>query len=355
MNALPVNARARPLSAPLTFEPQLKDYVWGGRNLERLFGRRLPPGIVAESWEISAHPSAPTPVDEGPLAGARLPELVARYGTELVGRRGAEAAEAANAAEHRSFPLLFKLLDANQALSVQVHPRDDFAAAHGLAEPGKTEMWYALHAEPGAEVVLGVTPGTDAAALRRAVAENRVEEVLNRVRVRSGDAVFVPAGTVHAILPGLVLVEVQQSSDVTFRLHDWGRPTAEEGGRELHVEQALAAADLQSRGKVIRQETRPRSAGQGAGERGAQSPVLAACKHFAAERITLDAGATYNGELAGGSFEVWGIVSGSVSVGSRGAPPRALNAIRFALLPAAMGEYSVSARVPSVALRVYLP
>ena len=341
-----------PLQAPLTFQPQLKDYVWGGRNLERLFGRPLPEGVTAESWEISAHRSAPTLVDDGPLAGTSLPELAARYGTRLAGRR------ATGALEKGAFPLLFKLLDANQALSVQVHPSD----AHTRpGETGKTEMWYVLHAEPGAEVILGVTPDIDAATLRHAASEGRIEELLNRVAVRPGDAVLVPAGTVHAILPGVVLAEIQQSSDVTYRLYDWGRPGPEDGGRELHVEQALAAAgfghdDAPASGSPASQPPGVQSPAVVEDRNGVRRETLAACDKFVVERVTLAARAAFEGNLNGETFEAWGVVSGSATIAPAAGPPRRLDAVRFALLPAAMGAFRVTApETPAVALLTYLP
>ena len=349
---------ADPLRAPLTFEPQLRDYVWGGRNLERLFGRSLPEGVTAESWEMSAHSSAPTLVDGGPLAGTSLPELVARYRTQLTGRR------AAGAVERGSFPLLFKLLDANQPLSVQVHPSDAHAAAGHSGETGKTEMWYVLHAEPGAEVILGVTPGTDAATLRQAASEGRIEERLNRVAVRPGDAVLVPAGTVHAILPGVVLAEIQQSSDATYRLYDWGRPCPEDGGRELHVEQALAAAcfghdDAAASGSLPSQLPGVQSPVVVEDREGVRRELLAACDKFVVERVALAPGAAYHGQLDGETFEAWGVVSGAAEIApsAPSARPRRLEAVRFALLPATMGAFraTAAAATPTVALRTYLP
>ena len=359
-----------PPPAPLTFAPRLKDYVWGGRNFERLFGRALPPGVVAESWEVSAHPSAPTLVDEGPLAGVSLAELFACWGTRLAGRRASQAVE------RGAFPLLFKLLDANQALSVQVHPDDAHAAARHPGETGKTEMWYVLHAEPGAQVVLGFVPGTDPATLRRAAAERRIDPYLNRVPVRPGDAVFVPAGTVHAILPGIVLVEVQQNSDVTYRLYDWGRPGPEAGGRKLHLEQALAAAGLGHAEAPTSGSPQSPSPGVQEPAPGVQTPVLVeeaegvrretlvACGKFVVERVVLDPGAAYESTLDGETFETWGVVSGSATVApttprNRDAPPTAppcrLDAVRFALLPATMGNFRVAASAHTVALRTYLP
>lgn len=343
------SAAPGPLQAPLTFVPALKDYVWGGRNLARLFGRSLPPGVVAESWEVSGHWAAPTTVDRGPLHGCALPELAKRFGEALLGRKGMQAAGAT-----RTFPLLVKLLDACRPLSVQVHPSDAQAAARRPPERGKTEMWYVLHAEPDAEVVVGLGPGVGLADLRRAVAAGRVEACLNRTPVRAGDAVLVPAGTVHAILPGVVLAEVQQSSDVTYRLYDWGR-TPEPGAppRELHVAEALEAVRWPGARPGVQAPRLLRH------DDGLRQEVVAQCDKFVVERLTLNAGAAYEGELAGDTFEIWGVLSGAASVGSAvtvaAHGTTTLNAVRFALLPAAMGPFRVHATEPAVALRIYLP
>jgi len=336
-------ASAQALAAPLTFTPHLKDYLWGGRELERLFGRELPEGVTAESWEISGHQAGVSVVDSGPLAGRDLPGLVAEYGVGLVGRRGSQAVA------RGEFPLLVKLLDASHALSVQVHPDDAYAAAHGLDERGKTEMWYILHAEPGSRIIHGLKRGTDRVTFRRAVAEDRVQDLLNRVRVRPGDAILVPAGTVHGILSGIVLVEIQQSSDTTFRVYDWERVGPDGQPRELHVDPAMAAIHF---GREPRASDGPRVAAEGQGVR---REVLTECEHFVVERVTIAAGARFESVLDGDTFEVWGLLSGTGALTSTAARPLALEAVRFVLLPAVMGALELRATTDLVALRAYLP
>ncbi len=223
---------------PLTFTPVLRDYIWGGRRLETLYGRELPAGIVAESWEISGHPVASTAADAGYWAGQALPAIQAALGEKLTGSRAAWALARAK------FPLLVKLLDANQDLSVQVHPDDAYALAHEGGELGKTEMWYVLHADPGAELILGVRPGTTREAFRAALEAHRLETVLQRVPIRPGQAVSIPAGTVHALLAGTVMSEIQQNSDATYRVDDWGRVGADGKPRPLQVDKALDVIDF---------------------------------------------------------------------------------------------------------------
>ena len=331
------------LGAPLTFVPQFKDYLWGGRSLERLFGRKLPDGPVAESWEISGHPAGVSVVDSGPLAGRDLPGLVAEFGTQLVGRRGRDSVA------RGAFPLLVKLLDASHALSVQVHPDDHYASAHGLGEPGKTEMWYILDAEPGARIIHGLTPETDRDALRGAVAEGRVQDCLNRVRVRRGDSILVPAGTVHGILSGIVLVEIQQCSDTTYRIYDWDRLGPDGRPRELHIERALDVIHFEGAEPA---PVEPRLADV---QDGVRREVIAHCDHFVVERFQLEAGARFTSQLDGETFEIWGVLSGTAAVETGGASSLALEGVRFALLPATMGAFGVRAATDVVVLRTRLP
>ena len=162
---------ADPNVYPLTFKPVFRDYIWGGRNLETLLGRDLPPGIVAESWEISGHPSSPTTVDAGVLAGLTLPQVLDLWGKALVGTRSRWATD------RGKFPLLVKLLDANRPLSVQVHPPDEYALAHENGELGKAEMWYVLHAKPGAELIYGLSQETTPDEFRAALETGSAQEI----------------------------------------------------------------------------------------------------------------------------------------------------------------------------------
>ncbi len=213
---------------PLRLKPAYKDYLWGGDRIPRVFKRNLPPGIYAESWEVADRPEGMGVVTNGPLAGTTLHDLVGRLDLDLLGRRG------------RGFgvlPLLIKLIDARQTLSVQVHPDNASAARHG-GEP-KTEMWYVLSAEPDAFVFGGLQPGVTPEAFARAVADETVENLLQRVPVKPGDAVYIPGGRVHAIGAGCLLLECQQNSNTTYRIYDYGRKGADGKTRELHLDQAI--------------------------------------------------------------------------------------------------------------------
>jgi len=327
---------------PLTFTPVLRDYIWGGRRLATLYGRSLPPGAIAESWEISGHPAGSTAADAGWWAGRSLPEILAELGRDLVG----EHADWSLARDR--FPLLVKLLDANQDLSVQVHPDDTYALAHEGGELGKTEMWYVLHAEPGAELIHGLAGGVTAESLRAALAAGQVEKVLRRTPIGAGQAVSVPAGTVHALLRGVVVAEIQQNSDTTYRVHDWGRLAADGKPRALHVEKALEVIAFGQQPPAI---VAPRPLHDCAD---LVRSELARNRYFVVERVTLARGQEFTGVCDGSTLEIWGCVAGEAVVVWAGGSI-SLPAIRYALLPAILGEFTVSASAMATCLRVYLP
>lgn len=213
--------------APIRFVPVYQDYLWGGDRIARVFNRTLPPGRCAEAWEISARPEGMSIVAEGPLKGRSLSDLVGEFGTDLLGARVAPD----------RFPLLIKLIDARETLSVQVHPSNENAHRTG-GEP-KTEMWYVLDAAPEACVYAGLKEQVSADELRSALNNCTVEDLLVRLPVKPHDAVFVPGGRVHAIGAGCLLLECQQNSNTTYRLYDWGRVGNDGKPRELHIEPAL--------------------------------------------------------------------------------------------------------------------
>jgi mannose-6-phosphate isomerase len=213
---------------PLRFERRLLEKVWGGRALERLFGFALAPGKgVGESWEIVDRRGEDSVVATGAFRGRTLGELVRERGRELLGR--------SRPGKDGRFPLLVKYIDALENLSVQVHPDAEAARRLGGGAEPKTEAWYVLDVAPGAVLYAGLAPGVEREEFARVAAGPGVVERLRRLAVRPGDCVFVPGGTVHAIGGGVTILEVQENSDTTYRLWDWGR-----AGRETHVEQALA-------------------------------------------------------------------------------------------------------------------
>lgn len=326
---------------PLLFEPVLKDYIWGGRNLETRLGRTLPADtIIAETWEIAAHKDGTATVANGEHAGKPLTQLLAERGLDLIGRRSKWAYD------RQLFPLLIKILDANRNLSVQVHPNDNYALEHEGNELGKTEMWVVLHAEPGAEVILGVTAGTTAEKFKQAIEEGRLEPFLNRIPVQTGDHINVPAGSLHAIMGGLLIAEIQQNSNTTYRVYDWNRLGHDGNPRPLHVDKALDVTNFAQVAPGKSQATLLETA------HGIKRERLNQTAYFTVERVTCDAGATFEGCCNGDTFEIWGVIEGSGAV-TAGSVTEHLDNVQFTLLPAAVGPFAISASQPSVWLRAY--
>jgi mannose-6-phosphate isomerase len=226
------------VNAPLRFESYLRPMVWGGRQLGEVLGKPLPNGgTYGEAWEISDHPSHASIVAYGPYKGQTLRQLMEQQPAALLG---------AAASRYQRFPWLVKLLDAWDWLSVQVHPNERDVARLWPGEGSKTEAWFVLAAAPGSRVCAGLLPGVDEQGLRKALREGTVGDCLHQFSPRPGDCVFLPAGTVHAVGGGVLMAEVQQTSDATFRLFDWNRRDARGQMRQLHIEEALACINWNS-------------------------------------------------------------------------------------------------------------
>lgn len=233
------------LVTPIVFEPILKRILWGGRRLNSILGKNIgPEADYAESWELSDHAQGRSVVSWPPeLAGMTLRDLVRESPRELLGEEFAFAADGSY-----QFPLLIKFLDAQQVLSLQVHPDDDLARKL-VDDNGKNEAWYVLATEPGSRIYAGLVPGTTREAFAEAMRKGHVEPMVHSFEPRPGDFIHIPAGTVHAIGAGVLLAEIQQMSDATFRVDDWGRVGPDGKPRKLHPEEALAATDF-ARGPV---------------------------------------------------------------------------------------------------------
>jgi mannose-6-phosphate isomerase len=214
---------------PMTFHPIYKHYLWGGKNLRSMGKAVADDETVAESWEISDHGDDLSVVRNGFLKGKTLRELIARWGEDISPRTATGR-----------FPILIKYIDANRRLSVQVHPDDSYARTHeGPQELGKTECWYVLDAPPGAELVVGMGKGITKQVFQRMIAEDRIADGLHTIPVSKGDFVYIKSGTVHAILEGILICEIQENSDSTYRLYDWGRVGDDGKPRPLHIDKAL--------------------------------------------------------------------------------------------------------------------
>lgn len=317
---------------PLRFRPILREYLWGGRRLAQL-GKPLGSGEhYAESWEICDHAADQSIVLAGPLMGKTLHELVTEHGHELLGRRHPLP----------RFPLLFKFLDAQQRLSVQVHPNDAQAARLDPPDLGKTEAWVVLDAEPGSLLYVGLKRGFDRAALQRELSRGTCELCLHLLEPRPGDCVFVPAGMVHAMGGGMLIAEIQQASDATFRLFDWNRVGPDGKPRPLHVAQALDAIDF----------------GLGPGQIQAPKPTdnplvkrLVNCDKFLLDRWEFDQPVNVGGD---GRFHILVVASGAVAV-ERDPACEVLGRGGTLLVPAAMGPSRLDPGEKTVLLDAFLP
>ena len=218
-------------------KPTGKDYIWGGTRLKAEFGKDfLPQDPLAETWECSVHPDGPSYAVSGPHAGQKLIDILEAHSDYL--------GTSPSLTDCPGLPVLVKFIDAKNNLSVQVHPDDAYANREENGEAGKTEMWYVVDAEPGAKLVFGLNRETSAEELRRSLADGTVERYLRYVPVHRDDVFFIAAGTIHAIGSGALIAEIQQNSNLTYRLYDYGRLGKDGKPRQLHIDKALAVADL---------------------------------------------------------------------------------------------------------------
>lgn len=217
-------------------DPCFKDYIWGGTNLRGIFGKNTPTEKTAESWELSCHPDGASLIRNGKYAGKPLSYVIEAEGKEILGK---------NCARFDRFPIIVKLLDAEKDLSIQVHPSDKAASSEG--DWGKTEMWYIIAAEPGAKIINGVAKDIGKDDFEAAIISGRTEGVFNEIPVHAGECYFIPSGRVHAIGKGILLAEIQQNSNLTYRLYDYNRRDKDGNLRRLDVEKGVAASDLSFR------------------------------------------------------------------------------------------------------------
>jgi len=327
---------------PLCFHPLLKPKVWGGRRLER-FGKALPAGeMIGESWELA---DLPLTIDEGrsviangPLAGLTLREALQREGRAIMG--------SASLAPDGGFPLLIKFLDANEHLSVQVHPDAAYVARHPETHL-KSEAWIVMEAEPGAVIYKGIKPGVTRKAFTRHVEDGSVADDLIAIPARRGDCHYLPSGTVHALGAGLLVAEIQTPSDTTFRVFDWGRT-----GRTLHVEQALQCIHFDAHTGQRASPAKPMQMN------GLSCTVLVTTEFFSIERLEAIAKTSLD-IVPSNQPMVWMVLQGSADIHSPFAPDDErhvpLRAGSTVLVPAALREATIEFAPETVALRITLP
>ncbi|HSY16861.1 MAG TPA: type I phosphomannose isomerase catalytic subunit [Candidatus Acidoferrales bacterium] len=318
---------------PFVFQPIFKDRIWGGRELERLYAKKIPANqSIGEAWEISDRPGDASVITNGPLAGKDLRWLMENHPAEILG--GAKPAAAGR------FPLLCKILDARDKLSLQVHPPAS-KAAELKGEP-KTEMWYIADAAPDASLYVGLKRGVTRAEFERKIVDGSVADCFHRIPVRAGDTMFLPSGRVHAIGDGLVIFEIQQNSDTTYRVFDWNRVGLDGKPRELHVAQSLASIDFNDfEPKLV--ETKF------TGEANIQRRPLVSDPLFNVEAWKLNSGAT--ALLKTKKLQIVAVTSGKVEIKS-GATAVDLSAGQFCMVPASLERTEVLAKSGAALLHV---
>ena len=243
--------------------PSYKDYLWGGRKLITDFHKEYDGEVLAESWELSCHKDGPSYIAAGEYAGETLEEYIIMEGRKILGK---------HARKFEQFPVLIKFIDAAGDLSVQVHPSDEFALENEK-QYGKTEMWYVVDCEEGASLYYGFSREVSTEELEQRIRDNTLLDVLNKVYVKKGDVLFIEPGTIHAIGKGNVIAEIQQNSNVTYRVYDYGRKDKDGKERDLHIEKAL---QVTSRIPILRQKS--------------FEPHIASCEYFTVDKLVLDDG-----------------------------------------------------------------
>ncbi|MGN6367107.1 MAG: type I phosphomannose isomerase catalytic subunit [Phycisphaerae bacterium] len=329
---------------PLKFKPVFQKRIWGGQRLRALLGKPAESGAIGEAWELADLPagtvkgdsaggapdgSLSSVITNGTFTGRTLRQLLADAQLQA-------AIMGSTPLSHGHFPLLVKFLDAQQDLSVQVHPSRAYAAAHPDAHL-KSEAWYVLHAEPGAKIYKGLKPGVTRQDFRAALDRGEVDPVLNAIRVRSGDCHYLPSGTVHALGAGILAAEVQTPSDTTFRVFDWNRLGPDGKPRKLHVEEALECIDFAEMPSSPLQDP----------------DLLVSCEFFTLRRRRAAQGAEV--ELPGGHPLIWIQLDGQAVINAAGVGPTAFTRGETLLLPAAMKQARMKAVTDCAWLEAAIP
>ncbi len=312
---------------PLLLRPVSKEIIWGGSRLKSDYGKSAPFEKIAESWELTVRPDENSIIANGKYAGMTLEQFIASDHARIMGTNGAKYAR---------FPLLIKFIDAADKLSIQVHPDNEYALARE-GELGKTEMWYIMDCEPGAKLVYGLKEGCSAEDFARAVEENRTEEMLNFVPVQKGDVYFIPAGQVHAIGAGILIAEIQQNSNVTYRVYDYNRPGADGKPRPLHTAKAVDVVKVRTEDDInALRFSQPKPVGA--------YEVLASCDYFTTRKYVTDSDNVAVFHAHKTSFLSLLILDAENAVLSNGVEEFPLRKGDSYFLPAGTGEYIITGK-----------
>ena len=278
--------------SPIKLIPAIKDYLWGGTKLITEYNKKTDLEKAAESWELSTHPDGESIVADGTYKGRTLSEYIKQNGEECIGTR---------AAKFDFFPILIKLIDAKESLSIQVHPEDEYAL-RVEGEYGKTEMWYIVDCEPDAYLYYGLNRTVTKEEFRKRIEDNTLLEILNKVPVHKGDVFFIPAGTIHAICSGILICEIQQNSNTTYRVYDYDRRGKDGKPRELHIEKAVEVSNLCPAPPQKKYDDNK----------------LAECKYFTVEKISCKGSTEIKTDTE--SFRCLTVLEGSGTLESTGDP-----------------------------------
>lgn len=281
-------------------KPSFKDYLWGGQKLKEDYGKDTDLNPLAESWEVSTHPDGPSYIVGGEYDGQTLEDYINAKGKEVLGKNGAK---------FDRFPVLIKFIDALKDLSIQVHPDDEYGLKHEN-EYGKTEMWYILEAAPSSKIYYGTNQEISKEDFKDAINNQEVLEKLKHVEVFPGDVIFVEAGTIHAIGEGIVLCEVQQNSNTTYRVYDYHRKDADGNLRDLHVEKALDVSTLTPLNSDFK------AFGDWEEGENHRKQLLAESSHFITSKVEVDGSFTY--DLSDESFEAIILIDGTITLKEEG-------------------------------------
>ncbi|PKM52593.1 MAG: mannose-6-phosphate isomerase [Firmicutes bacterium HGW-Firmicutes-7] len=308
----------------MLLEPDYKERVWGGQKLKTILNKEIPYTHTGESWEVACHENGHSIIKNGPLKGMTLKAAIDAYGEELLGH---------TVKKGEKFPLLLKFIDAKDLLSVQVHPDDAYAVVNENGELGKNEAWYILDAELGSKLIVGLKDGVTKEEFIRAFKEERLETVLHEIEVKKGDVVNVPAGLIHAIGAGILLAEVQQNSDTTYRVYDWGRVGLDGKMRELHVEKSLEVIDFD--------EKHPKTVVEGTRQVGEGYDLIYYIKnsYFALDKINVTK--SYRGYKQSKQFELFLCVEGNAEINSKEGAISVANGDSF-MVPASIETYTIT-------------
>lgn len=307
---------------PMKLQASLKDYLWGGTRLKEEYGKETNLDKVAESWELSCHEAGQSVIVNGEAAGQTLSDWLAGQDRSVLGK---------NAERFEKFPLLIKLIDAKGDLSVQVHPDNEYAL-RVEGEPGKTEMWYIVDCEPGASLLYGFKEQISREEFERRIADNSLLDVCNRVPVHKGDVFFIDSGTLHAIGAGILLCEIQQSSNTTYRIYDYGRMGTDGQPRELHVAKALDVTKLE---RPVR-DTKPQAKLDIFAC--AEVELLASCEYFTTYHINLNG--MCHLKAGENSFQCITVLEGSMELATAGGRV-SIKKGESVFLPAGLGRYQL--------------